>query len=191
MELILRMQKTPISFFICFRTLTTSKWAINLWGSLFWKEEDLRAKEVNERRPEGQNRGPHMARYRGRVGSPIYALVAPFASILRPEAFSWPKTDYKNSPPMFSRRRRWRNTKPETERQKAAAGEDRRGGNAAGIHLRRAPPPSGVFIVNFYSKIISSLHCKLLANMMYDAIYFSLDLLCLFIYVWEVIWSWH
>ena len=57
------------------------------------------------------------------------------------------------------------------------------GGNAVGINLRRAPPPSGVFIINFYIEIISSLSCKLLANMMYDAIYFSLDLLCLSIYV--------
>jgi hypothetical protein len=29
-----------------------------------------------------------------------------------------------------------------------------------------------------------------LANMIYDAIYYSLDLLCLPIYVWEVICSW-
>jgi hypothetical protein len=35
-----------------------------------------------------------------------------------------------------------------------------------------------------------SLHCKLLANIMNDAIYYSLVLLCLPIYVWEVICSW-
>ena len=57
------------------------------------------------------------------------------------------KTTIKNSPPTFSRGRRWRNTELETERQKAAAGEDRRGKRHRN-HLRKAPPfpPSGVSI---------------------------------------------
>ena len=46
--------------------------------------EDLGAKEVNKRRPEDQKRGSHAATVPGRVGPSQLALVAPFASILRP-----------------------------------------------------------------------------------------------------------
>ena len=55
-------------------------------GIIFWKEEDLGAKESSKRRPEGQKRWAHAAR--GRVGHPLLGLVAPFASILLPEASS-------------------------------------------------------------------------------------------------------
>ena len=36
----------------------------------------------------GAKEGAHAARYRGRVGPPLLALVAPFATILLPEASS-------------------------------------------------------------------------------------------------------
>ena len=42
----------------------------------------------SERWPEGQKGVPHAAWYCSRVGPPILALVAPFASILLPEASS-------------------------------------------------------------------------------------------------------
>ena len=50
--------------------------------------EDLGTKEVNERRPEDQKGGSHAATVPGRMGPPQLALVALFASILRPEASS-------------------------------------------------------------------------------------------------------
>ena len=40
----------------------------------FWKEEDLGAKEANKRKPEGQDRWAHAARYMGRVGRLIWKL---------------------------------------------------------------------------------------------------------------------
>ena len=57
-------------------------------GVIILEGEDFGVKEVNERRPEDQNRGSHAATVPGHVGPPNSALVAPFASILRPEAFS-------------------------------------------------------------------------------------------------------
>ena len=57
-------------------------------GIIFWKEEDLGEKEASKRRPEGQKRVPHAAPIPGRVGPPLLGLVAPFASILLPEASS-------------------------------------------------------------------------------------------------------
>ena len=72
-------------------------------------------KEVNERRPEGQNRGPHAATVPCRVGPPNSALVAPFASILRPKASSWPKNAYIRGPLMFFDGRAATREKPETE----------------------------------------------------------------------------
>ena len=48
----------------------------------------LGAMEASKRRPEGRKRVPHAARYRGRMGPPLSALLAPFASILRPETSS-------------------------------------------------------------------------------------------------------
>ena len=41
------------------------------------KEEDLGAKEASKERLEGRKRVPHVARYRGHVGPPLLALVAP------------------------------------------------------------------------------------------------------------------
>ena len=129
--------ENPYFFLYLFQDLNDVIMSYKFRGVIILEGEDLGAKEVNERRLEDQNRGSHVATVSGCVGPPISALVAPFASILLPEASSWPKNDYKNSPPTFSRRRRWRNTKPEIEIQKAATGEDRRG------KRRRNPPPEG------------------------------------------------
>ena len=52
-------------------------------GIIFWKEEDLGAKEASKRRPEGRKRVPHAARYRGRVGHPLLPLRSLFACFLR------------------------------------------------------------------------------------------------------------
>ena len=57
-------------------------------GINFWKEESVGAKEAKKWRPEGRKGVPHAARYRGRMGPPLLALVAPFVLILLPEASS-------------------------------------------------------------------------------------------------------
>ena len=57
-------------------------------GIIFWKEEDLGVKDASKRRLEGQTRVPHAAHVPGRVGPPLLGLVAPFATILLPEASS-------------------------------------------------------------------------------------------------------
>ena len=50
--------------------------------------EGGRPRSERSKRTEGQKGVPHMARYRGRMGPPLLALVAPFASILRLESSS-------------------------------------------------------------------------------------------------------
>ena len=65
----------------------------------FMKEEDLGAKEANERGPEAQKGVAHAAKESGRMGPTFWSLVAPLLSIFLPTTPSWPKTDYKNSPP--------------------------------------------------------------------------------------------
>ena len=88
MELILRRQKTPFFFLYLFQDLNDVIMSYKFRGVIILEGEYLGAKEVNERRPEDQDRGSHAATVPGRVGPPILALVAPFASILRPEASS-------------------------------------------------------------------------------------------------------
>ena len=78
----------PISFLLCFRGLNDVIMTCKFKGEIFWKEEDLGAKEASKRRPEGRKRVAHVARCRGRVGPSIFALVAPLPSILLPEASS-------------------------------------------------------------------------------------------------------
>ena len=79
----------PYFFLYLFQGLNDVIMSCKFTGIIFfWKEEDLGAKEANKRRPEGQNRVPHAAPVPGRVGPPLLALVAPFASILLPEASS-------------------------------------------------------------------------------------------------------
>ena len=101
MELTLRRQKILFLSFYVSGTLTTSKWPAKLKVSIFWKEEDLRAKEASKRRPEGQKRGAHTAPVPGRVGPTQMALVALLPSIFVPVASSWPKNAYIRSPPTF------------------------------------------------------------------------------------------
>ena len=80
--------ENPYFFPYLFQGLNDVIMSCKFTGIIFWKEEDLGAKEASKRRPEGRKRVPHAARYRGRVGPPLLALVAPFATILLPEASS-------------------------------------------------------------------------------------------------------
>ena len=56
MELILRRDKTPISYL--FQDLNDVIMSYKFSGVIILEGEDLGAKEVNERRPEDQDRGP-------------------------------------------------------------------------------------------------------------------------------------
>ena len=58
MELTLRRQKTLFLSFYVLGTQTTSKNYGKIQASLFWKEEDLGAKEASKRRPEGKKGWP-------------------------------------------------------------------------------------------------------------------------------------
>ena len=80
--------ETPYFFLYLFQDLNDVIMSYKFRGVIILEGEDLGAKEVNERRPEDQNRGSHAATVPSRVGPPILALVAPFASILLPEASS-------------------------------------------------------------------------------------------------------
>ena len=59
-----------------------------IYGDHFLEETKHGEKGWKKWRPEGRKGGPHAATVLGRGGPPILALVAPFASILRPEASS-------------------------------------------------------------------------------------------------------
>ena len=80
--------ENPYFFLYLLQDLNDVIMSYKFRGVIILEGEDLGAKEVNEQRPEDQNRGSHAAWYCSRVGPPISALVAPFASILRPEASS-------------------------------------------------------------------------------------------------------
>ena len=80
--------ENPYFFPYLFQGLNDVIMSCKFTGIIFWKEEDLGAKEASKRRPERQKRVPHVAPIPGRVGPPLLALVAPFASILLPEASS-------------------------------------------------------------------------------------------------------
>ena len=190
MELILRRQKKPYFFPYLFQGLNDVIMSWKFTGIIFLEGRRPRSEGCKQTEVGGPKEGGPHGPVLGHMGPLIWALEAPLPSIFVPVASSWPKTDYKNSPSTSFERRRRRNTKPETERQKAAAGEDRRGetppeSTSGGLH----PPPTWSSSTST-ARSSSSLHCKLLANMMYDAIYFSHDLLCLSIYVWEVICLW-
>ena len=88
MELTLRRQKTLFLSFYVSGTQTTSKNYGKIQASIFWKEEDLGAKESSKRSPEGKKRGAHAAKYCSRVGPTILALVALLPSIFRPPTSS-------------------------------------------------------------------------------------------------------
>ena len=78
--------ENPYFFLYLFQDLNDVIMNYKFRGVIILEGEDLGAKEVNKRRPEDQNRGSHAATVPGRVGPSHLALVAPFASILRPEA---------------------------------------------------------------------------------------------------------
>ena len=66
----------------------------------FWKQRSVGAKEVNKRRPEGQDRWAHAARFLGRVGPTIPGLEPRMPSIFFPE----PRLDLKTTIKIVSRR---------------------------------------------------------------------------------------
>ena len=80
--------ENPYFFLYLFQDLNDVIMSYKFRGVIILEGEDLGAKEVNEWRPEDQDRGSHAATVPGCVGPSISALVAPFASILRPEASS-------------------------------------------------------------------------------------------------------
>ena len=63
MELTLRKQKTIFLSLFVSGTQTTSKNYGKIHASLFWKEEDVEAKEASKRKPEGRKRVPHAPMY--------------------------------------------------------------------------------------------------------------------------------
>ena len=111
LELTLRWQKTLFSIFWCFRDPNDVQMTWKFTSISFTKEEDLGAKEANERRPEAQKGVAHAARFLGRVGPTFWSLVAPLPLIFSPTTPPWPKADYKNSPRGRSEEGRRRNTK--------------------------------------------------------------------------------
>ena len=80
--------ENPFFFLYVCQDLNDVIMSYKFTGVIILEGEDLGAKEVNERRPEDQKGGCHVARYSSRVGLSQLALVAPFASILHPEASS-------------------------------------------------------------------------------------------------------
>ena len=80
--------ENPFFFLYLFQDLNDVIMSYKFSRVIILEGEDLVENEVNERRPEDQDRGSHAATIPGRVGPPILALVARFASILRPEASS-------------------------------------------------------------------------------------------------------
>ena len=78
----------PYFFPYLFQGLDDVIMSCKFTGIIFWKEEELGAKEARKRRSEGQKRVPHAAPVPGHVGPPLLGLVALFASILLPEASS-------------------------------------------------------------------------------------------------------
>ena len=88
MELTLRRQKTLFLSFYVSGSQTTSKNYGKIQASVFWKEEDLGAKEANKRSPEGRKAVAHAARYCGRVGPTLFPLGAPLRSIFAPPTSS-------------------------------------------------------------------------------------------------------
>ena len=132
----------------------------------------------------------HAARFPGRVRDPLFAPVAPMPSIFLLPSVSWPKNDYIKGPLAFSRRRRHGETKPRNRETEGCRRRRSEGGNAAGITPGGLHPPPACSSSTSTARSAPSLHCNLLANTMYDAILYSLDILCLPVYVWVVNCSW-
>ena len=76
--------ENPFFFLQLFQDLNDVIMSYKFRGVIILEGQDYGAKEVNERRPGGQEGGSHAAPVPGRVGPPQSGLVAPIASILRP-----------------------------------------------------------------------------------------------------------
>ena len=104
-------QKTPFSIFLTFEGVNFVQFTWKSAGVIFWKEEDLRAKEAWESSNEARKGWARAARFLGRAGSPFGSLVAPRPSIFAPPTLFWPKTDYIKAPSGPFETERHRNTK--------------------------------------------------------------------------------
>ena len=80
--------ENPFFFLYLFQDLNDVIMRYKFRGVIILEGQYFGAKQVNERRPRNQKEGSHAAPVPGRVGPSNLALVAPFASILRPEASS-------------------------------------------------------------------------------------------------------
>ena len=76
--------ENPIFSFYVSGTQTSSEKYGKIRRSLFWKEEDVGAKESSKRSPEGQKGVAHAAPVPGHVGPTILALGAPQPTIFSP-----------------------------------------------------------------------------------------------------------
>ena len=137
LELTLCCQKTPFSIFWCFRDPNVVQMTWNFANISFWKEQGLGAKEEQKWKAEGKKRWAHAARFLGRVGPLILALEPPMPSIFVSLVSSWPKNDYKNSPPNPFGEERRRNTETMKQRPGAAdwRGKTPAGRCRSGLHL--------------------------------------------------------
>ena len=80
--------ENPYFFLYLFQDLNDVILSYKFRGVIMLEGQDFGAKEVNEQKPGGQRGGPHAAPVPGRMGPPHSGLVAPIASILRPQASS-------------------------------------------------------------------------------------------------------
>ena len=136
--------ENPYFFLYFFQDLNDVIMSYKFSRVIILEGEDLVVKEFNERRPEDQKGGSHAATVPGRVGPSNLVLGAQFASILHPEASSWPKNTYIKGPPAFFDGRAATRKKQETETTRLQI----RGGK-----LRRSPAGE----VSFFSIDISTV----------------------------------
>ena len=136
--------ENPFFFLWLFQDLNDVIMSYKFRGVIILEGQYYGVKEVNERRREDQKRGSHAATVPGRVGPLNLALMAPFASILCPEASSWPKNAYIKGPPTFfeGRAATWKKQETETRRLQIGGGK-----------LRRSPAGE----VSFFSINISTV----------------------------------
>ena len=80
--------ENPFFFLYLFQDLNDVIMNYKFRGVIILEGQYFGVKEVNERRPGGQKGGPHAAPVPGHVGPPQSGLVAPIASILRPQESS-------------------------------------------------------------------------------------------------------
>ena len=132
--------ENPYFFLYLIQDLNDVIMSYKFRGVIILEGEDLGAKEVNERRSEGQKGGPrgYSTSPRGptqfRLRGPVCIDPSPRSILVTQKCL------YKRSPDVLREgshhTRETRNI--ETE---GCCRRRSEGGNAAGIHLRRAPPP--------------------------------------------------